>query len=87
MLPAGFDAGIARGSWEIPPIFRLMQKKGQVSEHGMFNTFNMGIGMVVAVAASQADKAVEVLEAAGEKAYIIGEVIKAEHETPEVIIE
>lgn len=87
MLPAGFDAGIARGSWEIPPIFRLMQEKGQVSEHGMFNTFNMGIGMVVAVAASQADKAVEVLEAAGEKAYIIGEVIKAEHETPEVIIE
>ncbi len=87
MLPAGFDAGIARGSWEIPPIFQLMQEKGQISEHGMFNTFNMGIGMVVAVAASQADAAVEALEAAGEKAYIIGEVIKAEHETPEVILE
>ena len=87
MLPDGFDAGIARGSWEIPPIFQLMQEKGQISEHGMFNTFNMGIGMVVAVAASQADAAVEALEAAGEKAYIIGEVIKAEHETPEVILE
>ncbi len=87
MLPAGFDAGIARGSWEIPPIFKLMQEKGEVSEHGMFNTFNMGIGMVVAVNALDADKAVEVLEKAGEKAYIIGEVIKSEHETPEVILE
>ncbi len=87
MLPGGFDAGIARGSWEIPPIFQLMQEKGHISEHGMFNTFNMGIGMVVVVAASQADAAVEALEAAGEKAYIIGEVIKAEHETPEVILE
>lgn len=64
-----------------------MQEKGHISEHGMFNTFNMGIGMVVVVAASQADAAVEALEAAGEKAYIIGEVIKAEHETPEVILE
>ena len=53
----------------------------------MFNTFNMGIGMVVAVNALDAEKAVEVLEKAGEKAYIIGEVIKSEHETPEVILE
>ena len=64
-----------------------MQEKGEVSEHGMFNTFNMGIGMVVAVNALDAEKAVEVLEKAGEKAYIIGEVIKSEHETPEVILE
>lgn len=87
MLPAYFDAGIALGSWEIPPIFRLMQEKGKISEHGMFNTFNMGIGMIAAVPASKADEAVEAVEAAGEKAYIIGEVIKSEHETPEVILE
>lgn len=87
MLPPYFDAGIAMGSWEIPPIFKLMQEKGEVSEYGMFNTFNMGIGMIAAVKASMADAAVEALEAAGEKAYIIGEVIKSEHETPEVILE
>ena len=86
MLPAYFDAGIAVGSWEIPPIFELLQKKGEVSDHGMYNTFNMGIGMIVAVSASQADAAVEALEAAGEKAYIIGEVVKSKNETPEVIM-
>lgn len=64
-----------------------MQEKGKISEHGMFNTFNMGIGMIAAVPASKADEAVEAVEAAGEKAYIIGEVIKSEHETPEVILE
>ncbi|MBQ7064085.1 MAG: phosphoribosylformylglycinamidine cyclo-ligase [Firmicutes bacterium] len=86
MLPAHFDAGIALGSWPVPPIFELLRDRGEISEHGMFNTFNMGIGMIVAVSASEADAAVEALEQAGEQAYIIGEVIKADHEVPEVII-
>ena len=78
MLKPGFSAGISLGAWEIPPIFGLLQKEGGVSDHGMFNTFNMGIGMMAVVPASQAETAVEALESAGEKAYVIGEVIKTE---------
>ncbi len=86
MLPPHFNAGIAVGAWEIPPIFELMQKKGKISKKGMYNTFNMGIGMIAAVAASEAEKAVEALESTGEKAYIIGEIVKSKKETPEVIL-
>ncbi len=86
MLPPHFNAGIAVGAWEIPPIFELMQKKGKISKKGMYNTFNMGIGMIAAVAASEAEKAVEALQSVGEKAYIIGEIVKSKKETPEVIL-
>ena len=58
------------------PIFKLMQRVGGISEHDMFNTFNMGVGMVVAVAAENADKALAVLKDNGEDAVVLGEVIQ-----------
>ena len=73
MLPEGICAVVHKDSYEVPAIFRLMAKKGQVEEKVMYNTYNMGIGMVIGVDPAMADQAVEILEAAGEKAYKIGE--------------
>ncbi len=78
MLKEGTRAKIDKNSFEVLPIFNMIQKLGDVSEKDMFNTYNMGIGMMVAVPADQADKAVEILNAAGEKASIIGEIVAGE---------
>lgn len=75
MLPDGISAKIRKGSWNIPPIFDLIQKEGNIPEHDMYNTFNMGVGMAVCVDKTNADKAVEILKANGEEAFIIGETI------------
>jgi len=72
MLPDGLKAVIKKGTWEVLPVFNLMQKMAEVPERDMYNTFNMGIGMIVAVDADKADAAMKCLEEAGEKAYIIG---------------
>lgn len=72
MLPDGLKAVIKKGTWEILPVFNLMQKMSDIPERDMYNTFNMGIGMIVAVDSDKAEKAVKCLEEAGEKAYIIG---------------
>ncbi len=79
MLPADKGAAIKKGSWEIPPVFTLMQEIGRISEQDMFNTFNMGIGMVLAVEANKADEIVKVFKEMGEKAYILGEVVEGEN--------
>lgn len=76
MLPENLTAKINMGSWDIPAIFPMMQKMADIPQRDMYNTFNMGIGMVVAVDADKADKAVKCLEEAGEKAYIIGELVE-----------
>lgn len=68
------DIIIDKQAVEVPPVFKLMQKLGNVSEHDMFNTFNMGTGMCVMVAEDQADKAISVLKEAGEKAAVIGRI-------------
>ena len=73
MLPEGIVAEVQKDSYPILPIFTLMQKKGELEEKMMYNTFNMGIGMVIALDKADAQKAVQVLCAAGEKAYVIGE--------------
>lgn len=78
MLPDNLRAKIKRGTWDVLPIFELMQEKAAVPEMDMYNTFNMGIGMIVAVDSDKADAAVKCLEDAGEKAYIIGELVKGE---------
>lgn len=78
MLPDGISAKIDKNSFEIPPVFALIQKEGNISEHDMFNTFNMGIGMAVTVDKENAQKAVEILEQNGEKAYVIGETVKSD---------
>ena len=71
---------INKGTWPILPIFDLIKKVGDVEEKGMFNTFNMGIGMIMAVDAKDADAIVEYLASKGEKSYIIGEVTEGNRE-------
>lgn len=78
MMPEGTKINIKEGTWEILPIFKLIEEKGNVERMSMYNTFNMGIGMVAAVKAEDAEKAVKILSDMGEKAYIIGNVTKGE---------
>ena len=78
MLPDGLKAVIHKGTWEVLPIFEIMQEKGNIPEADMYNTFNMGIGMIVAVDADKAEAAVKCLTEAGEKATIIGELVEGE---------
>ncbi|MDE6728819.1 MAG: phosphoribosylformylglycinamidine cyclo-ligase [Oscillospiraceae bacterium] len=80
MLPEGVSAKITKGSWNVPPIFDLLQKEGNINEHDMFNTFNMGIGMAVCVDKADAERAVEILKANGEEACIIGETVAGDGE-------
>ncbi len=74
MLPEGICAVVDKNSYPIPPIFKLMQKKGNLEEKMMYNTYNMGLGMVLALDPSDVDKVVAALEGAGEKAYVVGKV-------------
>ena len=78
MLPGGLKAVIKKGTWEILPIFNLMQKMADIPERDMYNTFNMGIGMIVAVDADKADAAMKCLADAGETAYVLGELVEGE---------
>lgn len=77
-LPQGISAHIAKKDVQILPIFQLIARTGHIPERDMFNTFNMGVGMVLCVNAAEADKAVDILNAAGEKAYILGELVSSE---------
>ncbi len=78
MLPEGVNARIKKDSYPLLPIFPLLQKTGDLEEKMMYNTFNMGLGMVLAVDPADAEKCVAAAEAAGEKAYIVGDVISGE---------
>lgn len=77
-IPDGFGAKIDKSALKILPIFDLIAKTGNIPERDMFNTFNMGVGMSIVVAKEDAEKALEVLKANGEDAYIIGEIIAGE---------
>ena len=77
-LPEGIGVKIKREDVRVLPIFDLIAKTGNIPERDMFNTFNMGVGMTVIVSNEDAEKAIEVLKAAGEDAYILGETIKGE---------
>lgn len=77
-LPGGFGAKIERSAVKVLPVFELLAKTGNIDEHDMFNTFNMGVGMSVVVSKNDADKALEILGANGEDAYIVGEIIKSD---------
>ena len=77
-IPDGFGAEINKKSIKVLPIFDLLQKTGNIPERDMYNTFNMGVGMSVVVAKEDADKAVEILKAEGEDAYIIGKIVKSD---------
>ena len=77
-IPDGLGAKVNKSAVKILPIFTLLQETGNIPERDMFNTFNMGVGMSVVVAAEDADKALEILKANGEDAYIIGKIIESE---------
>ncbi len=77
-LPSGLSAKIVKEDLKILPIFKLIQKVGNIPERDMFNTFNMGVGMSVIVAKEDAETALEILKSAGEDAYVMGEVVKGE---------
>lgn len=78
MLTEGLSAKINKQAVPVLPIFNVIQRVGNISEHDMFNTFNMGVGMVLAVDSGEADKAVKILTDVGEKAFVLGEVVKGE---------
>lgn len=78
MVPEGLRVRINKGTWPVLPIFSLIQKIGDIPEKDMFNTFNMGIGMVMAVDGNIAGDVAAYLNEKGEKAYIIGELIKGD---------
>ena len=77
-LPEGMSAKITKSAVKVLPIFSLIEKTGNIPERDMYNTYNMGVGMVVTVAAKDKDVALEVLRAHGEDAYVIGEIIKGD---------
>lgn len=72
MLPEGIRAVVEKNSYEVSAIFRLLAQKGEISEEIMYNTYNMGIGMVLAVAPEETEKAMEAIRQAGETPYVIG---------------
>lgn len=76
-IPDGLGAVINKADVRVLPIFNLIAKTGNISEHDMFNTFNMGVGMSVVVSEKDADKAISVLKANGEDAYIIGKIVRS----------
>ena len=78
MLPEGTRAAIEKDSYPVPPIFRMLKREGNIEEQMMYNTFNMGIGMVAAVDPADADRAMEAVKAAGETPYVIGRVTAGE---------
>jgi phosphoribosylformylglycinamidine cyclo-ligase len=78
MLPDNVMAKIDKASYPVPPVFGMIAGDGGVEEHVMYNTFNMGIGMVLAVDKKDADETLKALESAGEKAYVIGETAEGE---------
>lgn len=78
MLPEGKHAVIEKNSYEIPPIFSMMAREGSVSEEVMYNTYNMGIGMMVAVDPADVEKAMEAIRAAGDTPYVIGKITDGE---------
>ena len=77
-IPDGYGAKIDKNAVKVLPIFDLIAKTGNISERDMFNTFNMGVGMSIVVAKEDAEKALDILKAQGEDAYVIGEIIKSE---------
>ena len=78
MLPEGKHAVIRKDSYEVPAIFRMMAREGQVEEQMMYNTYNMGIGMIVAVDRDDVERAMEAIKAAGDTPYVIGSVEEGE---------
>ena len=78
MLPDGVSAKVNKDSYPVLPIFKLLQKTGGIEEKMMYNTYNMGLGMVLALDPKDVDTATKAIEEAGEKAYVVGEIIEGD---------
>ena len=78
ILKPGQGIEVTEGTWEILPVFRMLEKYGKIAHREMFNIFNMGIGMVIALPEADAQKAISILEAEGERASVIGRVVEGE---------
>ena len=78
MLKEGTRAVINKSSYEVPALFKLLASEGNIEEHMMYNTYNMGIGMVLAVDRDDADRTLAAVKAAGEQGYILGEIDNGE---------
>jgi len=78
MLPDGVRAQVKKDSYEVPAIFKLLAKKGDIDEHMMYNTYNMGVGMCLAIDPADADKTIAAIEDAGDKAFVLGTVVAGE---------
>ena len=78
MLKDGVRAVVEKDSYPIPPIFGLLAEKGQIEEKMMYNTYNMGLGMIVAVDPADVDKTMEAMKAAGESPYVVGRIVEGE---------
>ena len=74
MLPEGKRAIVEKNSYPVPPIFKMLAREGQIEEQMMYNTFNMGLGMVLAIDPAEKEKALEILKEAGESAYVVGKI-------------
>lgn len=78
MLPDGVKAVVKKDSYEVPAIFKLLAKEGNIAEEMMYNTYNMGIGMMLALDPADVEKAMKAIEESGEKAYIVGEIAEGD---------
>jgi phosphoribosylformylglycinamidine cyclo-ligase len=80
VLPEGLSAVIKKGTWPVPSIFHKIQRRGRVEESEMFRTFNMGIGMVLALGSRSVSRTLSVLAEHGQKAWVIGELVSGKRE-------
>jgi len=80
VIPEGYSVRVGKGSWPIPPIFRKIQKAGNVDEREMYRTLNMGIGMALAVSPGDADRTIALFARWGHKAWAIGEIVRGKRE-------
>lgn len=78
VLPGGITARVTKGSWPVPPIFKRIQRRGQIEESEMYRTFNMGLGMVLALSPRSVRHALPVLSELGQKAWVVGELVEGD---------
>ena len=78
MLPEGKRAIVEKNSYPVPPIFKMLAREGQIEEQMMYNTYNMGLGMIVAVSPENVDAAMEAIKKAGDTPYVVGKIENGE---------
>lgn len=78
MLPEGKRAVVEKNSYEVPAIFKMLAREGEIAEQMMYNTYNMGLGMILAVDPADVDKTMEAVKAAGETPYVVGKIVDGE---------